>query len=151
MLTLKRTNSDNTDFQQLVLMLNKDLEKRNGVVNDFFVQFNKIDEIKNVIIIYENHQAVGCGAMKKYDDNTMEIKRMYVPLENRGKGIATKVLQELEIWAKELGYKKCILETGNKMSEAISLYKKNSFKIISNYGQYVNITDSICFEKTIEY
>ena len=51
MLTLKRTNSDNTDFQQLVLMLNKDLEKRNGVVNDFFVQFNKIDEIKNVIII----------------------------------------------------------------------------------------------------
>jgi len=59
MLTLKRTNSDNTDFQQLVLMLNKDLEKRNGVVNDFFVQFNKIDEIKNVIIIYENHQAVG--------------------------------------------------------------------------------------------
>lgn len=124
MLTLKRTNSDNTDFQQLVLMLNKDLEKRNGVVNDFFVQFNKIDEIKNVIIIYENHQAVGCGAMKKYDDNTMEIKRMYVPLGNRGKGIATKVLQELEIWAKELGYKKCILETGNKMSEAISLYKK---------------------------
>jgi len=94
MLTLKRTNSDNTDFQQLVLMLNKDLEKRNGVVNDFFVQFNKIDEIKNVIIIYENHQAVGCGAMKKYDDNTMEIKRMYVPLENRGKGIATKILQE---------------------------------------------------------
>ncbi|MBS1776608.1 MAG: GNAT family N-acetyltransferase [Bacteroidetes bacterium] len=151
MLTLKRTNSDNTDFQQLVLMLNKDLEKRNGVVNDFFVQFNKIDEIKNVIIIYENHQAVGCGAMKKYDDNTMEIKRMYVPLGNRGKGIATKVLQELEIWAKELGYKKCILETGNKMSEAISLYEKNSFKIISNYGQYVNITDSICFEKTIEY
>ena len=103
MLTLKRTNSDNTDFQQLVLMLNKDLEKRNGVVNDFFVQFNKIDEIKNVIIIYENHQAVGCGAMKKYDDNTMEIKRMYVPLENRGKGIATKILQELEIWAKENG------------------------------------------------
>ena len=79
----------------------------------------------------------------------MEVKRMYVPLEKRGKGIASIVLQELEKWAKELGYQKCILETGIKQPEAISLYKKNNYAIIPNYGQYAGVKDSVCFEKKI--
>ncbi|KXK17393.1 MAG: N-acetyltransferase GCN5 [Candidatus Parvibacillus calidus] len=74
---------------------------------------------------------------------------MFVPLEKRGKGFASKVLQELENWSNELGYNRCILETGNKMSEAIGLYKKMGYKIIPNYGQYKNVESSICFEKLI--
>lgn len=149
MITVTRTHSDNSAFQQLVLALDKDLAKRNGASNDFFVQFNKTDKIQNVVIVYQKEQAVACGAMKIYDQNTMEIKRMFVPLENRGNGYASIVLKELEHWAKELGYKKCVLETGYKMPEAIALYKKNNFKIIPNYGQYAHIADSICFEKEI--
>jgi predicted GNAT family acetyltransferase len=98
MTTIKRTNSDNLDFQKLVVELDKDLAQKNGDTNDFFVQFNKIDQIKNVVVVYEIDQAVACGAMKEYDNNTMEIKRMFVPLEKRGKGFASKVLQELENW-----------------------------------------------------
>ena len=149
MTTIKRTNSDNLDFQKLVVELDKDLAQKNGDTNDFFVQFNKIDQIKNVVVVYEIYQAVACGAMKEYDNNTMEIKRMFVPLEKRGKGFASKVLQELENWSNELGYNRCILETGNKMSEAIGLYKKMGYKIIPNYGQYKNVESSICFEKLI--
>ncbi|HNK71105.1 MAG TPA: GNAT family N-acetyltransferase [Saprospiraceae bacterium] len=149
MTTIKRTNSDNLDFQKLVVELDKDLAQKNGDTNDFFVQFNKIDQIKNVVVVYEIDQAVACGAMKEYDNNTMEIKRMFVPLEKRGKGFASKVLQELENWSNELGYNRCILETGNKMSEAIGLYKKMGYKIIPNYGQYKNVESSICFEKLI--
>ena len=149
MTTIKRTNSDNLDFQKLVVELDKDLAQKNGDTNDFFVQFNKIDQIKNVVVVYEIDQAVACGAMKEYDNNTMEIKRMFVPLEKRGKGFASKVLQELENWSNELGYNRCILETGNKMSEAIELYKKMGYKIIPNYGQYKNVESSICFEKLI--
>jgi GNAT superfamily N-acetyltransferase len=149
MTTIKRTNSDNLDFQKLVVELDKDLAQKNGDTNDFFVQFNKIDQIKNVVVVYEIDQAVACGAMKEYDNNTMEIKRMFVPLEKRGKGFASKVLQELENWSHELGYNRCILETGNKMSEAIGLYKKMGYKIIPNYGQYKNVESSICFEKLI--
>lgn len=144
MTTIKRTNSDNLDFQKLVVELDKDLAQKNGDTNDFFVQFNKIDQIKNVVVVYEIDQAVACGAMKEYDNNTMEIKRMFVPLEKRGKGFASKVLQELENWSNELGYNRCILETGNKMSEAIGLYKKMGYKIIPNYGQYKNVESSIC-------
>jgi putative acetyltransferase len=149
MYTIKRTNSDNLDFQKLVIELDKDLAIRNGETNHFFAQYNKIDLIQNVVVAYEADKAVGCGAMKKYENGVMEIKRMFVPIENRGKGIAGKVLTELQVWAKELDYIKFVLETGDKMIEAICLYKKNNFKIIPNYGQYANVKSSVCFEKEI--
>jgi N-acetylglutamate synthase-like GNAT family acetyltransferase len=149
MCTIKRTNSDNLDFQALILELDKDLAIKNGEKNDFFAQYNKIDLIQNVVVAYEGDKAVGCGAMKKYENGVMEIKRMFVPIEKRGKGIAGKILTELQVWAKELGYRKCVLETGDKMIEAIGLYNKSNFKIIPNYGQYANIKSSICFEKEI--
>lgn len=79
----------------------------------------------------------------------MEIKRKFVPTKMRGKGVAVAVLNELESWARELGYEKCVLETGDKMLEAIGLYKKCGYKIISNYGQYANVENSICFEKEL--
>ncbi|WP_209391448.1 GNAT family N-acetyltransferase [Chryseobacterium sp. RR2-3-20] len=149
MYSIKRTNSDNLDFQKLVFELDKDLAIKNGETNDFFAQYNKIDLLKNVVVAYDSDQPVGCGAMKEYEEGIMEIKRMFVPIEKRGKGIAGKILTELQVWAKELGYKKCVLETGDKMIEAISLYKKNNFCIIKNYGQYAEVENSVCFEKVI--
>lgn len=148
-MTTTRTTSENPDFSSLVSELDKYLAVRNGDANDFFVQFNQTDQIKHVILAYENDQAVGCGAMKEYDRESMEIKRMFVPAEQRGKGIASTVLKELEAWAKELGYTKCMLETGNDMLEAVGLYTKSNYKIIPNYGQYANVADSICFEKVL--
>ncbi len=149
MTTLSRTNSENKDFQDLVLELDIDLSKKNGEMNDFFAQYNKIDLIKNVVIAYNDNLPVGCGAIKEYDNSTMEIKRMYVTVEMRGKGVALAVLSDLESWARELGYKRCVLETGDKMLEAIGLYKKCGYSIIKNYGQYENIESSICFEKVL--
>lgn len=149
MYIIKRTNSNNLDFQKLVVELDKDLAAKNGNTNVFFAQYNKIDKIQNVVVAYEADKAVGCGAMKEYENSVMEIKRMFVPVEIRGKGVAGQVLTELQIWAKELGYKKCILETGDKMIEAIGLYKKQNFKITPNYGQYATVEDSICFEKEV--
>lgn len=153
---LKRTNSENTDFQSLVQALNKDLAIRNGdkETNDFFVQFNQIDQLNHVVVAYKDNELVGCGAMKEYTDDvftekTMEIKRMFVPVSARGLGIATKVLQELERWASELDYARCILETGDVMPEAIALYKKCEFQVIQNYGQYANVDSSLCFEKVL--
>jgi putative acetyltransferase len=149
MTTLNRTNSGNIDFQNLVIKLDKDLAKKNGEANDFFLQYNKIDLIKNVVVALNDNLPIGCGAIKEYDKSTMEIKRMYVPIEMRGKGIAVAVLNDLENWARELGYKRCVLETGDKMLEAIGLYKKSGYKIIKNYGQYEDVASSICFEKLL--
>lgn len=149
MYLLKRTNSDSLDFQTLVIELDKDLAIKNGDTNAFFAQYNKTDLIKNVVIAYIDNEPVGCGAIKEYEENTAEVKRMFVSIDKRGKGIAEGILNDLQKWAKELGYKKCILETGDKMVEAIGLYKKNGFVIISSYGQYASIESSVCFEKEI--
>ena len=147
MYTLKRTNSDDLDFQKLVTELDADLAIRDGDEHSFFSQFNKINTIKYVVVAYENEYAVGCGAIKEYEKEIMEIKRMFVPLEKRGKGIASTILKELEKWAKELKSEKCILETGVKQPEAIKLYQKNNYTIIKNYGQYAGVESSVCFEK----
>ena len=146
---IQHTNSNNLDFQKLVIELDNDLAIKNGAKNDFFAQYNKIDLIKNVILVYEFDKAIGCGAIKEYDTNTAEIKRMFVTKEYRGKGIGNKILMALLVWAKELGYNKCILETGDKMIAAIGMYQKNNFVIIPNYGQYANVENSVCFEKEI--
>ena len=149
MITLKRTNSEDIDFQALVSELDKDLSIRDGADHAFFAQFNKTTSIRHVVIAYNGGEPVGCGAVKQYDMQTMEVKRMFVPLRHRGLGIATLILKELEKWSKELGYKKCILETGKKQPEAIKLYHKNNYQIISNFGQYAGVESSVCFEKRI--
>lgn len=149
MITIKRTDSTHTDFIELVKHLDTDLAIRNGENNDFFAQFNKVDTIKHVVIAYDGQTPVGCGAIKAYDNEAMEVKRMFVFPEQRGKGIATKVLTELEIWTAELSFKKCVLETGLKQPEAIGLYKKNNYQQIPNYGQYADVEDSVCFEKYV--
>ncbi len=149
MIKITRTDSTNLDFIELVKHLDADLAERDGKDHSFFAQFNKIDKIKHVIVAYEEDQPMGCGAIKEYAPNIMEVKRMYTLPQSRGKGIASKVLIELEKWAAELAYEKCILETGKKQPEAIGLYKKNGYRLIPNYGQYAEVESSVCFEKDI--
>ena len=150
MITLIRTNSDNPDFRRLVSLLDKELAVRDGDDHAFYAQFNKIDKIKHVVLAYKNNEAIGCGAIKQYDEGVMEVKRMYTNTAKRGSGIASSVLGELEKWATELGAKKCELETGLKQPEAIRLYQKNNYNLIPNYGQYSAIENSRCFEKILQ-
>ncbi|MCK7590565.1 GNAT family N-acetyltransferase [Subsaxibacter sp. CAU 1640] len=149
MIRLSRTGSSNIDFVDLVKRLDTDLKVRDGEEHDFYHQFNAIVNIKHCIVAYQNEIAVGCGAIKKFDENSMEVKRMYVLPEFRGQKIAVEILSELEQWAKELGFNRCILETGKKQPEAIALYSKSGYQIIPNYGQYEGVENSVCFEKIL--
>jgi putative acetyltransferase len=149
MITLTRTDSANPDFRTLIAALDKDLAIRDGDDHAFYAQYNKVDLIKHVVLAYDGSEAVGCGAVKEYAPGTMEIKRMYVPPAKRGQGIAFLVLNELEVWAREMKYTTCILETGLAQPEAIALYKKNAYTIIPNYGQYAGVENSVCFEKRL--
>jgi putative acetyltransferase len=149
MATLIRTNSKNPDFIQLVKLLDLELAIADGEEHSFYKQFNKIDHIRFVVLAYEENKPIACGAIKTFDSDTMEVKRMYVAENQRGKGIAVKILEELEKWTKELGYHRCILETGKRQEAAIILYKKSGYEIIPNYGQYIGVENSLCFEKLI--
>jgi len=149
MTTLLRTDSDNADFRELVRLLDADLAIRDGAEHAFYAQFNKVDSIREVVVAYENERAIGCGAFKPFEGATAEIKRMFVREKERGRGVAGRILAELETWAKELGYSECVLETGIKQPEAIALYRKSGYEITSSYGQYLDVANSVCLKKSL--
>lgn len=148
-LKLIRTNSDNTDFRQLVALLDRDLAVRDGDEHTFYAQFNKVDAIKEVIVAYQNEIPVACGAIKAFSENAAEVKRMFVHPDYRKQGIAINILSELEHWAAELGFTECVLETGKKQPEAIALYQKVGYHITPNYGQYIGVDNSVCMAKSL--
>lgn len=147
---LKRTDATDPDFMKLVTLLDADLAARDGQEHSFYAAFNKINTIRHAIVAYENNQPVSCGAIKQFNTEAMEVKRMYTLPQYRGKGLAGRLLSSLEEWASEMGYKKCVLETGKRQPEAIALYEKSGYHIITNYGQYAGKLNSVCFEKDLQ-
>lgn len=150
MITIKRTTSDNNDFNSLVAPLDKYLAFLDGDDHAFYAQYNKSSLLKNALVCYDGDIPVGIGAYKEFEPNVAEIKRMYTLPEYRGKGIAKAILAELEAWAKEEGYTTAILETGHMQKDAIGLYHKLGYQDIPNFGQYVGVDNSVCMKKELK-
>jgi putative acetyltransferase len=148
-ITVIRTDSNNPAFRSLVVLLDQELSERDGEEHAFFARFNKIDQINHVVLAYKNGKPAGCGAIKQYSKETAEIKRMFVHPQFRRQGIAKIILSELERWAEELEYSNCILETGIRQPEAISLYQSVGYQLIANYGQYNGVESSVCMKKRV--
>jgi ribosomal protein S18 acetylase RimI-like enzyme len=94
-------------------------------------------------------QPVGCGAIRRFDEKTAEVKRMYVAQSARGRGIARRILAELEKFAREAGYELVKLETGTLQPEAQGLYKSLGYYPIPSFGKYLEDPTSVCFEKSL--
>jgi len=146
---LSRTNSDDPDFRILVNQLDADLRDRNGDMMDIYDQHNVIEKIDTVVVAYIDNRPAGCGCFKPYDSEAVEVKRMFVLPCARGNGISKMVLNELETWARSLGYNYTVLETGEKQVEALNLYPKSGYLPIPKYGPYIDLPDSICFRKPL--
>jgi len=148
-LFLKRTSNSEPDFKSLISQLDKYLSIVNGEQDAFYAPNNVLDPLDTAVIAYYDGKPVGCGCFKKFNHESVEIKRMYVDPEIRGKGIASAVLNELEKWAKEKGFTHTVLETGKKLDDANALYRKQGYQIIENYGQYAGIENSVCMKKAL--
>lgn len=149
MIKILKTNSEHQHFKDLVVLLDAYLKKIDGDEHEFYNQYNTIDTLKHTVVAYLNDKPVGCGAFKEFNKDSVEIKRMYTLPEARSQGVASNILNALEIWANQEGYTNCVLETGLRQIEAVNFYKKNNYTIIPNYGQYKNMTNSVCFKKMI--
>jgi putative acetyltransferase len=149
MITTRRTSSPDPEFQSLVTLLDAELAIVDGDDAAFYAQLNKTDTMKYTMVAYIDNMLVGCGAIRPFADDTMEIKRMFVLPGYRRSGVASTVVRELENWSKELGNKFCVLETGKRQPEAIALYQRMGFEIIPNYGKYVGMDNSVCFKKKV--
>lgn len=146
---MQRTTSDNMDFKGLVQKLDAYLTICDGEEHDFYDQYNHIESLQNVVVVYQNGTAVGCGAFKEYSEGVAEVKRMYVHPNGRRKGIAAAILKELEVWASEKGYHKCILETGKRQLEALQFYPTQGYVVTDNFEPYIGMENSVCFRKEL--
>jgi putative acetyltransferase len=142
-----RTDSANPDFLRLVALLDEELSRRDGDVHPFYAQFNTLHTIRHVIVAYDGDDEIGCGAFREHSNGVAEIKRMFVHPSYRGKGIAGRILGELENWTRELHFHACVLETGFNQPEAIALYQKSGYSRIDNYGPYAGVSTSLCMKK----
>lgn len=144
-----KTTSDNPDFISLIKIFDAFLWERYPELKKDYWGNNLIEFNDNVVLIYVDGKAVASGCFKKYNKNTVELKRMFVSPEARGLGLAQLVIKELEKEAKNQDFQIMILETLYKQIEAISLYQKMGFEIVDNYEPYVGLSNSVCMHKSI--
>ncbi|MGN0353848.1 MAG: GNAT family N-acetyltransferase [Muricoprocola sp.] len=147
----KRTDGTDKDFIENCRRLDEDLDERVGKViqREKYQKYNQLDKIKEAIVVYDEKTLVGAGSLRKYNAQDVELKRIYISPSYRGKGIGTELVSQLMEWAKELGYQRMILETGERLKESCALYKKLGFEIIPNYGPYENMKESLCMARDL--
>jgi GNAT superfamily N-acetyltransferase len=102
--------------------------------------------------------AVACGALRDATDladevgpGAAELKRMYVAPKVRGRGLSWDVLRALEARARELGYRRLILETGLAQPAAIALYEAAGYEQVPRYGAYACAPNSVCYAKDLPH
>ena len=149
MIVIKQVDRTNEDFKKLNARLDMELSERYGDFQNEYNRHNIIEDDDKVVVALSDNIAVGCGCFKKFNSETIEIKRMFVEKEYRRKGISKLILNKLESLATAEGYKKAILETGINQPEAESLYQTTGYKQIDNYGQYKGTSTSICMLKDL--
>lgn len=92
---------------------------------------------------------LGCGGLRRLDDTSGEVKRMYVVPERRGTGVATALLRALEQQARTLGWTVLRLETGTAQPDAMRFYEREGYQAIESYGPYVGEPFSRCYQRTL--
>ncbi|MCI9145255.1 MAG: GNAT family N-acetyltransferase [Eubacterium sp.] len=145
------TDGSNVDFIKLCHGLDDFLNEIVGGEENRaeYIPYNTLYNIHNVIVAYDNDIPIGCAAFKKYDAECAEVKRVFIKQEYRGRGISNKLMELLEEYARKEGYLYFILESGEPLVAAMSLYRKIGYKVIANYGQYKDMPDSICMKKKL--
>ena len=149
-ISIKRTTAADPDFKDLVGQLDHELWNELKEDQATYDQFNNVEHIATALVIYADDQPVACGCFKEFSADTAEIKRMFVKKPFRGKGLSKKLLNELEVWAVEKGYRNAVLETSIRFHTARNLYTTSGYNIISNYGQYQNLPESVCMQKLLD-
>lgn len=146
-----KTDGENPAFVELCNKLDITLGNVIGAdkQKQQYDQYNQRDSIHDTIVIFLDKKPVGCGAYKLYDDETVELKRIYVDESVRGLGLGKELVRRLEADARIAGFRYAVLETGHKLTSAVELYRKMGYKTISNYGPYVNMQESLCMSKKL--
>lgn len=149
-ITARRTTSDDPHFRTLIGALDRELVERYGVAQDSYAPFN-VFHTDTAIVLSHHATPLACGCFKPFAaaPATIELKRMFTMADARGRGLGRRLVDELLQWARELGYRRAVLETGIQQPEAIGLYRKCGFVETAKFGPYVDLPLSVCFAKAL--
>jgi putative acetyltransferase len=146
---IAQADPGSTDALELIEALDDELRRRYpGAVIEGLLPEDATDRLIFLVARIGN-RPVACGAVREIDLVIGEIKRMFVRIELRGRGIARAILAALEARAAELGFSTLRIETGSRQPEAVSLYRSAGYTAIPPFGKYVNNRFSQCFEKRL--
>ncbi|MBQ6181206.1 MAG: GNAT family N-acetyltransferase [Ruminococcus sp.] len=145
------TNADDPDFRRFYLITE---EYYNSLVGgrsnrSGFIPYNLSDSIHDVLVVYVNGTAAACAGLKRYSDSDAEIKRVWAETDQRGKNIASAMMDMIEEKAVSQGFARTVLQTREVMKAAVSLYKKRGYYIINNYPPYDRLEGAVCFAKDL--
>jgi putative acetyltransferase len=149
-LTIQAEPFDSPDARRLIEALDSHLSSRYSAEQRFGPNLKPehiAPGLGTFVVARVDGRAVGCGAVRRLDGSTVEVKRMFVEPEVRGKGVAKEILKRLEAEAAALGAHRVVLEMGVHQAEAIGLYHRAGYKQIDCWGEYAISETSVCFEK----
>jgi N-acetylglutamate synthase-like GNAT family acetyltransferase len=136
----------------LIAALNAELSERyrEEGANHFRLDAAEVAEGRGAFVVARiGGEPGGCGALRRIDAASGEIKRMYVAPSLRGRGVGARLLAALEAEARRLGLSRIVLETGTRQPEALGLYRRAGYVEIPPFGEYVGSPLSVCMEKRL--
>jgi GNAT superfamily N-acetyltransferase len=147
-LRLSREPFDSPTAKRLVAELVEDMKGRYDG-EDGAGAYPVAEDFVAFLVAWSGNAAVGCGGVTRFDDVSVEVKRMYVVPEARGRGVSRALLAELERASRDAGYARAVLETGHGQPEALGLYRSAGYEAIACWGPYADDPRSVCLAKEL--
>lgn len=152
MFTLTRESHESVIARRLIEALDLELTAQYPEEGATFFELLAVDVTEGhgaFLVAWEGTEPVGCGAVRKLTDDRVELKRMYVVPNFRGKGVGCALLSALEDIARSLGARELVLETGSRQVAAVHMYERAGFGAIASFGPYANSPLSVCLGKVL--
>jgi putative acetyltransferase len=151
--TIERRELTSSLAQFLIASLNEELSAQypEEGANYFRLDPEEVSEGRGAfLVVFVDSAALGCGAVRLVDPETAELKRMFITVPARGKGLGRILLAELEREATRLGARRLLLETGPRQYAALAMYRRAGFQEIPCFGEYIGSPMSVCMGKQLE-
>ncbi len=114
-----------------------------------FVPYNASSDIPWVLLALDGAQPVGCAGLKQFSTSDAEVKRLWVDPKYRKRGIAAALMDQIEDRARQMGYRRVVLQTRPVMTDAVALYAKRGYALIPNYPPYDRLDGAVCYAKLL--
>jgi GNAT superfamily N-acetyltransferase len=149
-LHLREETYDGPSAEWLIAQLQQEYVVRYGGPDTTPVEPAEFAQPRGRFVVgYLDVEPVAMGGIRLIDDDTAEIKRMFVAPSWRGRGLSRLVLAGLEGLAVDMGATRVVLETGLRQPEAMALYASAGYQRIPGFGHYRDEPLSASFGKTL--